>query len=162
MADWPVTSGMASSITEGSAPSTGTSWPPGDIVKTSPVEPVQYCDVPGPSVAAPTAQLDAPAGPPVPASVTTRPARVSTRCLGALSLPCTTVSWIPAGVAPATAGTAPAPARDAASTTTTAAVAICRIVVPFARQSPAVELPHHAPRQPRARECGSGPVSRVP
>src|SRR5260370_3901518 len=106
---------MASSITEGSVPSTGTSWPPGEIVKISPVGPVQYCDVPGPSVDGPVAQLDAPAGPPVPASVTTRPARLTTRCLGALSPPCTTVSRIPGGVAPAQAGTAPA--RDAASTT---------------------------------------------
>jgi hypothetical protein len=49
-----------------------------------------------------------------------------------LSPPCTTVSRILAGVALATAGTAAVPARDAASTAT-AAVAIRRIMVPFAR-----------------------------
>jgi hypothetical protein len=93
---------------------------------------VQYGDVPAPSVAGPVAQFDVPTGPPVPASVTTRPARVSTRCLGALSPPSTTVSWTPAGVALATAGTAAVLARDAARTAT-AAVAIRRIMVPFAR-----------------------------
>src|SRR5271169_6426493 len=122
---------MASSITEGSLLSTGMIWPGEEIVKIAPVWPVQYCDVPAPSVDGPVAQLDGPAGPPVPASVTTRPARVITRCLGALSPPCTTVSWILAGVvALATAGMAAVPARDAAST---AAVAIRRIMVPFAR-----------------------------
>src|ERR1700677_490161 len=95
----------------------------------APVGPVQYCVVSAPSVDGPVAQLDAPTGPPAPASVTTRPARVSTRCLGALSPPCITVSWILAGVAPATAGTAAAvPARDTASTAA-AAVAIRRIMV---------------------------------
>src|ERR1700732_3313021 len=122
---------MATSITEGSSLSTGMIGPREEIVKISPVEPVQYGDVPGPSVAGPVAQLDVPTGPPVPASVTTRPARVSTRCLGALSPLCITVSWILAGVALATAGTAAVPARDAASTAT-AAVAIRRIMVPFA------------------------------
>src|SRR5580704_50764 len=121
---------MASSITEGSLLSTGMVWPREEIAKISPVGPVQYCDVPGPSVDGPVAQLDVPTGPPVPASVTTRPARVSTRCLGALSPPCTTVSRILAGVALATAGTAAVPARDAASTATVA-VAIRRIMVPF-------------------------------
>src|SRR5579863_3762708 len=112
---------MASSITEGRLLSTGMVWPGEEIAKISPVGPVQYCDVPGPSVAGPVAQLEMPAGPPVPASVTTRPARVSTTCLGALSPPCITVSWTPAGVAsatagPATAGTATVPARDATTT----------------------------------------------
>src|SRR5580692_7283475 len=119
---------MASSITEGSLLSTGIIWPREEIVKIAPVGPVQYCDVPAPSVAGPVAQLDVPAGPPVPASVTTRPASVIRRCLGALSPPCTTVSWILAGMALATAGTAAVPARDAASTAT-AAVAIRRIMV---------------------------------
>src|SRR5580693_6542047 len=123
---------MATSITEGSLLSTGTVRPGEEIMKISPVGPVQYCDVPAPSVAGPVAQLDGPAGPPVPASVTTRPALVSARCLGALSPPSTTVSWIPAGVALATAGTAAVPARAAASTATVA-VAIRRIMVPFAR-----------------------------
>src|SRR5579864_2391513 len=122
---------MASSITEGRLLSTGMVWPGEEIAKISPVGPVQYCDVPGPSVAGPVAQLEMPAGPPVPASDTTRPARVSTTCLGALSPPCITVSWIPAGVASATAGTTTVPARDA--TTTAAAAAIRRIMVPFAR-----------------------------
>src|ERR1700751_3371086 len=131
---------MDSSITEGSLLSTGTGGPREEIAKLSPVGPVQYCDVPAPSVAGPVAQLDVPTGPPVPASVTTRPARVSTRCLGALRPPCTTVSWILAGVALATAGTAAVAASEAASTAT-AANAICRIVVPFACDSHYVNSP---------------------
>src|SRR5580704_16445611 len=124
---------MFSSITEGSLVSTGTVRPREGMAKIAPVWPVQYCVVPAPSVEGPVAQLDVPAGPPVPASVTTRPALVSTRCRGALSPPCTTVSWILPGVAAlATAGTAAVPARDAARTAT-AAVAIRRIMVPFAR-----------------------------
>src|ERR1700751_1131800 len=121
---------MDSSITEGSLLSTGTGGPREEIAKISPVRPVQYCDVPAPSVPGPVAQLDVPTGPPVPASVTTRPARVSTRCLGALSPPCTTVSWMPAVVASATAGTAAVPAS--AASITAAAVAVRRILVPFA------------------------------
>src|SRR5580693_1112761 len=122
---------MFSSITDGSLVRTGKLRPLAGMVKIAPVWPVQYGVVPAPSVEGPVAQLDVPTGPPVPASVTTRPALVSTRCLGALSPPCTTVSWIPAGVALATAEMAAVPASEAASTAT-AAVAVRRIMVPFA------------------------------
>src|SRR5260370_42490210 len=112
---------MASSITEGRLLSTGMIWPREEIVEISPVGPVQYCDVPAPSVDGPVAQLDVPIGPPVPASVTTSPALVSTRCLGALSPPCTTVSWILAAVALATPGPPALPPSDPATTPTAAA-----------------------------------------
>src|ERR1700722_8649542 len=88
---------MFSSITEGRLLSPGMIRPPEEIVKTAPVWPVQYGVVPAVSVDGPVAQFDAPTGPPVPASVTTRPALVVTRCLGALSPPSTTVSWMLAG-----------------------------------------------------------------
>jgi len=45
-----------------------------EIVKIAPVWPVQYCVVPAVSVDGPVAQFEVPTGPPVPASVTTRPA----------------------------------------------------------------------------------------
>src|SRR4029077_20761228 len=98
---------MDSSITEGSLLSTGTAWPREEIAKISPVGPVQYCDVPAPSVAGPVAQLDVTPGPPGPASVTTRPVSVSTMCLGVLSPLQMTVSlitgrlvaWAPAATA---------------------------------------------------------------
>src|ERR1700749_38853 len=106
---------MDSSITEGSLLSTGTAWPRGEIGKISPVGLVQYCDVPAPSVAGPVAQFDEPAGPPVPASVTTRPVGESTRCLGVLSSFRMTVSCTPAGVVLATAPPASTPS-EAAST----------------------------------------------
>src|ERR1700683_206641 len=65
---------MFSSITEGSLVSTGMTRPREERSKISPVWPVQYGVVPAPSVEGPVAQLDGPAGPPVPASVTIRPA----------------------------------------------------------------------------------------
>src|SRR6202789_3699931 len=117
---------MFSSITDGSLVTTGKTRPFAGMVTIVPVWPVQYCVVPAVSVEGPVAQFDVPAGPPVPASVTTRPAPVSTRCLGAFSPPATTVSRIFAAAAVATPGTAAVHARDAASAAT-AAVAIRRI-----------------------------------
>src|ERR1700690_641558 len=125
---------MFSSITDGSLVRTGKTRPFAGMVTIVPVWPVQYGVVPAPSVEGPAARLDVPAGPPVPASVTTRPALVSTRCLGALSPVCITVSVMPAGVAAsAAAGTAAVPARDAARTAPAAptAPAIRRIMDPF-------------------------------
>src|ERR1700679_3897256 len=104
--------------------------PRAEIAKISPVARVQNCDVPAPSVAGPVAQLDEPAGPPVPASVTMSPAGDSTRCLGVLSPLCITASCTPAGTALATA--APADVLSHAASTATAVVAVLRIMVPFA------------------------------